>query len=466
MLVNRRQILRTALAATAGAASGGRLFAQPASTPTQAAMALEAKEALWEGGAGTSARIPAWAYNGAIPGPVLRIRQGEALGVRLLNGLQQDTSVHWRGVRGPNAMDGVAGLTQPGVKPGESFTYRFTPPDSGVFFYHAHPAEGRAEQVHRGLSGVLIVEETNPPEADEEIILALADWRMAADGRLAEPADDPADARGPGRLGSLLTINGRVAPIMRSARPGARLRFRIVNLCPARIVALTFEGAQPTIAGIDGQPCGAFDPVDRTVPAGPGSRFDVFANMPAKEGESLRLVLHSWPLAGQQAEPARAVLAIRAAGPAVAPRKQPVSLAENPALPKMIALQAARRIDMTLARHEAARNSGGPAWTINAKPLAGLPDQPLFSVKKGTPVTIAFHNRDRFPQVMRVHGHVLRLLHPFDDGWDPYWRDAVIVPPGKTVRVAFLADNPGKWLLASGIHAHANAGLSHWFEID
>ena len=79
-----------------------------------------------------------WAYNGGVPGPVLRVRQSEPVRIVVENGLDQETTVHWHGVRVPNAMDGVPGLTQPPIKPGESFTYEFTPSDAGTFWYHPH----------------------------------------------------------------------------------------------------------------------------------------------------------------------------------------------------------------------------------------------------------------------------------------------------------------------------------------
>ena len=104
-------------------------------------------------------------------------------------------------------------------------------------------------------------------------------------------------------------------------------------------------------------------------------------------------------------------------------------------------------------------------WSFNGESMNVATKKPLFSVKRGTPVTLGFINKSEVPHVMRVHGHVMRQLHLLDDGWEPYWRDAVIVPEGRTVRIALLADNPGKWRLGSGILAHGEAGLSTWFEV-
>lgn len=154
---------------------------------------IEAREGLLDPGGTLGEPIPIWGYDGIAHGQVLRVRKGAEVFLQLANALPRPTTIHWRGVRGPNGMDGVAGLTQAAIAPGARFEYRFAPPDAGTFFYHAHPAEDLDEQVHRGLSGVLIVDEDNPPETDGEILLALADWRTGPDGKLAEPAADAAD---------------------------------------------------------------------------------------------------------------------------------------------------------------------------------------------------------------------------------------------------------------------------------
>ena len=79
-------------------------------------------------------------------------------------------------------------------------------------------------------------------------------------------------------------------------------------------------------------------------------------------------------------------------------------------------------------------------------------------------MSIGFTNKSAVAVPMCVHGHVVRLLHDLDDGWEPYWRNGVIVPPGRAKHVAFLADAPGKWALRSDIVDQEAAGLATWFE--
>ena len=131
----------------------------------------------------------------------------------------------------------------------------------------------------------------------------------------------------------------------------------------------------------------------------------------------------------------------------------------NPLLPKEIDLAGARRFALTLSGDD------GAALAINGETLADWSAKPQFAVRRGAPVTLALVNSTAAAQTMRLGGHVARLLHGLDDGWEPYWRDVFIVPPGKTVRLAFVADNPGKWPIASAIPASRAAGLSGWFQV-
>jgi FtsP/CotA-like multicopper oxidase with cupredoxin domain len=133
---------------------------------------------LVDGGA-----LKVWAYNGQVPGPTLRIKLGETLRVRFTNQLPQETTIHWHGVRLPNAMDGVPYITQTPVQPGETFVYEFTPKDAGTFWFHPHVRA--SEQVERGLYGVLIVEDAKPPPYTQDLVWVLDDWLLDASGQIA-----------------------------------------------------------------------------------------------------------------------------------------------------------------------------------------------------------------------------------------------------------------------------------------
>ena len=104
---------------------------------------LVAQPAAWELLPGVSTR--AITYNGSVPGPTIRVTEGDTLRVTLRNELDQDTTIHWHGLHVPNAMDGVPGVTQDPVKPGATFTYEFTASHAGTFMYHPPRQRGRTD---------------------------------------------------------------------------------------------------------------------------------------------------------------------------------------------------------------------------------------------------------------------------------------------------------------------------------
>lgn len=425
-------------------------------------------------------RGEALGFGGLVPGPLLRVKHGAELAATLVNTLAEPIALHWQGVRIVNALDGAAPLTQTPVAPGARQEIRFVPPDPGLYCYRPSFAPTAPGQLDRGLTGLLIVDEPAPPPVDHDAVAILDDWRIGEDGALAG-APEPAAARGPGWIGSRVTLNGRPIPDTLTGRPGARVRLRLYNAANARLFVLSFVGVTPSVLAIDGQPCDPFEPVRQTVPVGPGARFDIAFDLPAAGVEAALIARGATP-PGLPALPDAPVLKLVAAGDPV-PARPPTTLPLNPVLPPMIRLQDARRMDLVIEGGAPQPAGMGqalamgytpppapgakppPPWKFNGRIGESLPDKPLFTVKRGTPVSLGFVNRTAFPQTLHAHGHVMRLLHPLDDGWEPYWRDSVIVPEGKTSRIAFLADNPGRWLIASTSPERQAAGLAAWFEV-
>lgn len=348
-------------------------------------------------------------------------------------------------------MDGVGGLTQDSVAPGQSFEYRFTPPDAGTFLIRPCVLGGSAEPMERGLSGLLIVEEMDPPQVDADIPLLVDDWSLGEDGSLA-PFDDASRENPAGRLGSVLSVNGKATPFRLEAPQGGRVRLRLANACNARAMRLRFDGLKPFIIAIDGQPTDTFEPLKASLPFAPGSRYDLLVDLPTEPnvtGTIMAMIGTGFPLVEVATTGDK-----RPALPAIAP------LAPNKALPGTIKLQAATRKDVVI---KAPAGAGTP-WTMNgaAGSVAGAP---LLKVKRGSPVVLTLTNQTPMVQPLHLHGHVFRLLHPLDDGWDPYFLDTVQVPESRTTRIAFVADNPGKWLLASTVMERFDSGLWTWIEV-
>jgi FtsP/CotA-like multicopper oxidase with cupredoxin domain len=414
-------------------------------------------------------------YDGVAPGPILRIRRGEELRVRLINELTDPTTIHWHGLRLPNAMDGVPHLTQPPVAPGASFDYRFVAPDAGTFWYHAHFMS--SEQVGRGLYGPLVVDETTPLPIDRDITLVLDDWRLTSDGQIA-PFGGIHDAAHAGRIGNHLTVNGAPSTEI-TVKTNERIRLRLINAANARVMPVRVEGHRADIMAIDGQPAEPFPARDGLVMLGPGNRLDLFIDAtlaPGTRAPFLTLIDGNVSLARisyEAGQPARA-----------APLPIAAPLPANP-LPARIDLAGALKFDLPLdggAMAMMMRGGGmmggmmgrGPAsnpaqpasiWTIANTASDGHSGTPLFTVARGRTVTLALDNRTEFPHAMHLHGHHFRLLDRLDDGWKPFWLDSLVVPAQQTARIAFVADNPGKWMIHCHMLEHQESGMAAWFAV-
>jgi FtsP/CotA-like multicopper oxidase with cupredoxin domain len=135
---------------------------------------LTAEEIQWEVEPGR--KVKAWAYNGQVPGPQIRVREGDRVRVNLTNNLPESTAIHFHGLELPNDQDGVPFITQPPVKPGEPHTYEFTVPNAGSHMYHSH--HNAATQVGLGLLGAFIVDPKRPRpahKADLDYVMVLND---------------------------------------------------------------------------------------------------------------------------------------------------------------------------------------------------------------------------------------------------------------------------------------------------
>ena len=366
----------------------------------------------------------------------LKAKRGESFRLRIKNERQESTALHWRGLRLRYEMDGAAPLTQKPIAPGETYDMAFTPPDAGTFLCHANLRENAGSQIADGLIFPFIVEDDKDPNVDLDLICLIQDKR--------------ADEKSPVHL----RINGGEHTLAHDLRPGTRMRLRLLSASTQRMMSITLEGARSFVAAIDGQPCGMFEPERQTLPLAPAQRYDLFFDLPRATGQKIALLGR---VLGQDKEPAQTLATFHTIGEPLEARAEFLGLPPNPLLPEQIALQRATRRDLVLERGAQSN------WLINGTPADTFAPAPLFSVKRGSPVVLGFINKTGRRQLIHPHGHVLRHIHLFDDGWDPYWRDTIIVPDGRTMRVAFVADNPGRWAISGGMDGRD--GPLTWFEV-
>jgi FtsP/CotA-like multicopper oxidase with cupredoxin domain len=419
---------------------------------------------------------PAWLYGDA-PFPVYRMSAGEMLDVTLRNALPEHTSIHWHGVRGPNAMDGVPYVTQMPVQPGESFSYRFAPPDPGTFFFHPHC--NTAAQLGRGLAGVLIVEDEANAFADD-VVCVLKDWRVAKDGSFL-PFITPDGAGRGGTFGTLRTINGQVSPEI-SVPAGADVRVRVLNVDATRVSDIGVQGAEARIIAIDGNALVPFA-LD-TWRLGPAMRMDLALRTPLAGGKvalvdyfaAEPVILATFVAKGEPrqngsapiAEPETAKLAlpdVANAEPHELKLSASATASDYADVPAPIILPGGQKIDLLDSLCSTSRT----LWAIDGKPWPQTGHQrlppPLMTFARGTSARIQLTNTTPHVHPMHVHGHTFRVLSANKLKRPEHWADTVLVLPEERVEIAFVADNPGNWMIHCHIIEHQDTGMMGWFRV-
>ena len=188
MELTRRSFLKTVLGATVALSLPTRLIPPSFGETSDKVRAFQLTASKTEVNLGKGPDFLAWAYNGQVPGPEIRVKEGEIIRVVLKNDLPGETSIHWHGVPVPNPMDGVPGLTQKGVMPGETFVYEFEARPAGTYMYHSHAGY----QLDQGLYGALVIEPSRQTRSyDREYTLMLEDWVMKDGGGVAKTRRRP-----------------------------------------------------------------------------------------------------------------------------------------------------------------------------------------------------------------------------------------------------------------------------------
>ncbi|WP_053373610.1 multicopper oxidase family protein [Paenibacillus sp. FJAT-27812] len=377
--------------------------------------------------------IDAWTYNGEIPGPELRMKEGELVEVTLINkDIESGATLHWHGLDVPNAEDGVAGATQDAVMPGETFTYRFVAEQVGTFWYHSHQESKTA--VQKGLFGALIVEPNEAEEqAGEDITVITHNWRGAGMSIGADPSVQ-----------------------RRATAPGTLVKLRLINTDDWVRQSYILTGAPFKVTAIDGTDLtGPTEMSDKSLDLLTGGRYDVEFIMPEHpvflrvgKGDSLGILISKDGSGDIPKLPATTTFDPTHYGTAAG------------AAPFDINSHFDREFTMILDNRFAFYNGAFAAYdTINGEVF---PNTPMFVVKEGELVKTTIVNRSATEHPMHLHGHHMLVLSRNNEPvtGSLWWSDTLDVAPGEVYEVAFRADNPGVWMDHCHNLVHASAGMS------
>ncbi|MEW1588918.1 multicopper oxidase family protein [Micromonospora vinacea] len=358
--------------------------------------------------------VAAWAFNGQVPGPELTATVGDVVEVTLRNrDIGRGVTLHWHGYDVPNDQDGVPGVTQAAVRPGQEFVYRFRADQAGTYWYHTHSASDVG--VRMGLYGVLVVR--------------------------------PGPVTGLDVTVPVHTLAGRPLPAPRVEKvdAGVPVRLRLINT-DSTTHRYALAGTPFRVAAIDGVDLRGPTPlVDTAVLIPAGGRYDLAFTAPTNPVALFvdgRAVYSTGP-----------VSTATGAWPVL----DPLGYGASEAVPwsrfdKTFTLVLDRGLDLRnlLPRY---------AHTVNG---AAAPDIPPQVVRLGDVVLFTIVNRSQIVHPWHLHGHHVLVLARDGEpaAGSPLWLDSFDVRPGEVWKVAFRADNPGMWANHCHNLAHADAGMT------
>jgi FtsP/CotA-like multicopper oxidase with cupredoxin domain len=463
-------------------------------------IAKEAKHQLNE-----DVSVKALTFNGSVPGSQIRVKQGEKLKINLKNELNEPISIHWHGITVPNEMDGIPGVTQNAVQPGESFTYEFTPEDPGTYMYHTH--QNAVEQMDKGLYGSFIVE-PNDKSYDRDYTLMLDEWMSnpvegkssmegmdhgnmgSNDDSNNETSSEDSGMSGMdhGNMGSngndsmngmeemghdmsaydIFTINGKsgnsIEPL--KVKEGEKVRIRLVNV-GYMSHKIHLHGHDFKVAAIDGQELNKPKELkDQVISIAPGERYDIefTANNPGEwfiechgdmEGSSGMNTKIQYENSTDSADKSNKSEDL----PEFSFMNYGGSEKGEFSLDQKYDIEYKMDLNTTMDGNEM-------AYTINGKTF---PETDSINVEEGDLVKVTLTNNSMMDDhPMHLHGHFFQVLSkngkPVEGA--PIMKDTINLKPGDEYVVAFKADNPGNWLFHCHDLHHATAGMVNMVKYD
>lgn len=390
------------------------------------------------------------AFNGRTPGPLIHARVGDRVIIHFRNDLDEETTIHWHGLRIPDAQDGSPRIQNP-VPPGGEFAYSFVVPDPGTFWYHSHVNVVR--QIERGLYGALVVHENPAPAFNVERVFVLDDVKLGTNNQIAQFLTSGPDI-GRGRLGNRLLCNGAATPCEVTARRGAVERWRVVNAANARSFDFTVRGASWRIIATDGGILPeAF--VTTGVNIAPGQRYDIEVRHDDPAAATAELVADIPVLLADGGVGTREFPLISAAHEGEVTPIEPVY--PTVTLPSIDAPDAGARSWLL----SGGVTDAGVEFTINGQSGAGHNHGLTDTFRQGEPVRIQIVSRVSPEHPFHLHGQFFQIVErgrsPVTD--EPGLRDTVLVRGNEPVTILTYFENPGQWMFHCHISEHSELGM-------
>jgi FtsP/CotA-like multicopper oxidase with cupredoxin domain len=399
--------------------------------------------------------IETYAYNGMVPGPVLRLREGRQVSIDIRNDTDVDDIVHWHGLRVPADADGAMEEGSPMVERGVVRRYAFAASPAGTRWYHSHDSAGTdlRRSLYSGMYGFLIVEPaSNPARYDQEVLLAAHHWQGSWVS-MQDLSKGPPPDNGLEVLYAAASFNDRMLghgdPIR--VRGGQRVLFRLLNASATQNVTLGLAGHRLTVVALDGNPVPSPRAVD-TLFLAPSERADVIVEM-NRPGV--------WILGDIRDEVRKLGLGVvveyadqRGEAQWVAP---PTSAWDYTIFGADRPVPAPdRSLDLVFEKVPGGRG-GYNRWTINGKSWPST--NPLFTTERGKRYRLVMNNKSGDNHPVHLHRHSFEITKVGGKATAGVMKDTINMTRFSSVEIDFVADDPGPALLHCHHQDHQDEGF-------
>jgi FtsP/CotA-like multicopper oxidase with cupredoxin domain len=422
----------------------------------------------------------AWTYNGKVPGHEIRVNEGDHVVITLLNSLSEPTALHMHGLPVPNEMDGVPGVTQNAILPGETFVYEFVADTPGTYWYHSH--QNGAYQVDKGLYGALIVEPKDKKAYDLDQVIVLDEWASMGmdmehdsmnDGEHDQEEMDHEDA-GHGskddhnmdegtmshteimnEMYDTMLINGKANSAIERivVKEGNTVKLRFINAGLFTQV-ISIPGHSYKVTHYDGQEVNQPQSLsDVGLRIAPAERYDIEITMDQPGSWGIQV------FAEQNQDKLKAVIPLTYKGFELDKIKTSNLISSYLDIISYGQQKELKIGDITKEyKMVLGSNDGEETFTINNKQM---PDHEIFEVVEGDVVKVTIANETNSEHPMHLHGQFFYVLsrngEPIQGS--PIVKDTLNVRPNESYEIVFIADNPGHWMFHCHELHHASGGM-------